>query len=471
VTQGVYAVPSNIDKIEIKTQQGIEYSNKGNSDQAIRCFYHALELVSTTPPLITLSRLGNELLKTKQFEEAQDVFNMLSDYYPKRSAGLIGRARAAQSLEQWETALAFWDECLQRFSGQDQPGWHKHRADVLVQLESFEEAKNIYTRLDQTFGEQPWGCQGLAIIAAKQKQWKDAAFYWTQCFERYPKHVQPWWHNQKKRALLAAGDMQDAYEQEKAKHSSDIAETYFSILENKVEHSLRLNYDSILVITYGRSGSTLLQGILNTINNVVIRGENGNIFYDFFKIYKKLGELKQNHQSAILPKDPWFGIGSIDENGLLDHFKETARTLLLAEQANEAQAVYGFKEIRYAESVGEQLPEYLDFLSSIFPNPAFVFNTRKLDDVLRSAWWKESNLEVARQTLMNAENRFNEYVSSHTNCFQITYEDIVNQSGKLQAMFEFLGAPYSKEQIEIILATPHSYEPSQKNIQKLFDKF
>lgn len=55
-----------------------------------------------------------------------------------------------------------------------------------------------------------------------------------------------------------------------------------------------LRYNHILIITYGRSGSTLIQGILNAIPGVRVFGENGNVFFDLYKTFKKLSYLKKN---------------------------------------------------------------------------------------------------------------------------------------------------------------------------------
>ena len=56
---------------------------------------------------------------------------------------------------------------------------------------------------------------------------------------------------------------------------------------------MNLNFDVILIITYGRSGSTLLQGILNSISGVLVRGENANMCYHVFYAYQAILEAKK----------------------------------------------------------------------------------------------------------------------------------------------------------------------------------
>jgi hypothetical protein len=48
---------------------------------------------------------------------------------------------------------------------------------------------------------------------------------------------------------------------------------YLDLVENSKELKVPLRYDSIIIVTHGRTGSTLLQGILNSIHGVEIKGE------------------------------------------------------------------------------------------------------------------------------------------------------------------------------------------------------
>jgi hypothetical protein len=44
--------------------------------------------------------------------------------------------------------------------------------------------------------------------------------------------------------------------------------------------------DHLFIVTYGRSGSTLLQGILNSTPGVLIRGENRGISYKLHEFHR-----------------------------------------------------------------------------------------------------------------------------------------------------------------------------------------
>lgn len=229
-----------------------------------------------------------------------------------------------------------------------------------------------------------------------------------------------------------------------------------------------LNFESVLIVTYGRSGSTLLQGILNNIDGVLLRGENNNFIYGLYEAYKKLIDTcnNQNNQNTSQTNHPWYGTEEINLELFLDDCQQMVRNILLGDKKNDKNIVcYGFKEIRYFEVYQQQksIADYLDFIAKIFPKPAFIFNVRNLDDVLKSGWWANGDQVKSRNQLMQLQNAFYTYKKTHPeNTFIISYEEVVSQSDNFQLLFSFLGAEYP-ENIDKILSIPHSY--GSKNIQ------
>ena len=227
-----------------------------------------------------------------------------------------------------------------------------------------------------------------------------------------------------------------------------------------------MKFDSILIITYGRSGSTLLQGILNSIEGCLIRGENCNFCFGLFESYQNL--LKAKTHRGDRPQHPWFGAHLLDETTFLIHARRLVKDLLIADVANAHKVTcYGFKEIRYAYLPEQTLIGYLAFLPQLFPNLALIFNRRNLDDVMKSGWWRDIDQSEARSILRETDRIFEEYACTHANCYQIMYEDVVSQSAKLVGMFEFLGVPYLKDRVARTLGMPFGYDPLQENVKKL----
>jgi len=160
----------------------------------------------------------------------------------------------------------------------------------------------------------------------------------------------------------------------------------------------------------------------------------------------------------------------LEENEFINNTKELVKKLLLADKINdESIKCYGFKEIRYLDEI-DSFFDYLEFLKKIFPNVAFIFNTRNLDDVVKSSWFAQEEPEQLKKEIRRLEVMFSQYCEKYDNGFQITYEDVVSKSQKLKDMFEFLGVKYKPEKIDAILSLPHSYKPRQEHVKKLFEK-
>lgn len=210
-----------------------------------------------------------------------------------------------------------------------------------------------------------------------------------------------------------------------------------------------MRFDSIIVVTYGRSGSTLLQGVLNSIPGVLVRGENTNFCFGLFQAYKRLRETHATYgKGARHPTHPWFGASELDLNRFL------ADSWSLVQGQLGVAPVLGFKEIRYFEV--PDLNGYLDFLTQLFPAPAFIFLTRDLDNVCQSGWWKDQPKDAVTQRLRKFESAILTYSSGRNDFFHISYEQMVERQDSLRNLFEFLGAPYDEAAIERVLSQTHS---------------
>lgn len=226
-----------------------------------------------------------------------------------------------------------------------------------------------------------------------------------------------------------------------------------------------MNFESLLIVTYGRSGSTLLQGLLNSIDGCVVRGENHDLCRGLFDAWQSLQNTKLKHgkgEASLSPTSPWFGAAALSE----DQFILDARTLMLHQLmgplSNDSVSCLGFKEIRYlppslAKKNKGNLSEYLDFLAKLFPNPAFIILTREHEQVANSAWWQDKKTDQVKRQLVTFEQEVKTYSKDKPWVYPINYDDITKRSDRLKDMFMFLGAPYIEDRVAKVLATKHSY--------------
>ena len=210
----------------------------------------------------------------------------------------------------------------------------------------------------------------------------------------------------------------------------------------------------VFIVTYGRSGSTLLQSILNSIDGYCIRGENGGILPHLSRAYHDLKDSGPitGLRTAAKPSPvdhPWFGGECIDSDKLGASMCASFIDNVLALPAGTR--VGGFKEIRY-HALGSYLNRHLDFISQYFPNAKFVFNIRNLNDVANSGWWRERDRQEVIRLLGAADERFKEYIAANdSNSILMEYDTYKNDSSALESLYCFLGEEFDPSSVEGIL--------------------
>lgn len=210
----------------------------------------------------------------------------------------------------------------------------------------------------------------------------------------------------------------------------------------------------VFVVTYGRSGSTLVQNLLNAIPGYCIRGENANALGPLVRAWNNvrqndvLRNLARN-QTETTAEHPWFGGERIASH----RFGRQLANLFVREILTPPPGtrVTGFKEIRWSSDVAS-LPVVLNFLHTFLPNTKFVFNTRNHDDVARSAWWAEMPPEKAKAMLVEAETAFDRYRTNNPGrCVLVHYDDYVADHAALKPMYDFLGEPFDPAVVDQVM--------------------
>jgi hypothetical protein len=209
----------------------------------------------------------------------------------------------------------------------------------------------------------------------------------------------------------------------------------------------------LFVMTYGRSGSTLLMGLLNAIPGYLVRGENAGALrglYDFHTACTSEAD-RRNPERTESPTAPFYGITGYDRAASLAAMRGLVVDSLLRPSA--ATRVLGFKEIRWAY---DDLADYVAFLRLVFPGARFVVNTRNLDDVARSKWWAKR--EDAPEVLARIERRILEVADGLGDAaYRVHYDEYVADPGVLRGLHEWLGEPFDLAQVRATMAVPHSF--------------
>ncbi|SCZ34572.1 sulfotransferase [Afifella marina] len=234
-------------------------------------------------------------------------------------------------------------------------------------------------------------------------------------------------------------------------------------LEDYLRQPELARFPFLFIVTYGRSGSTLLQGLLNALPGYHIRGENNAALVPLFRTQRRLRHTRSEWgNEATTPGSPWYGAELIEPDmfvaGCADAF---FRSVL---RPSIGARCCGFKEIRYDRrtlSDGDFVP-YLRFLRRAFPGAAFVFNFRNVEDTLKSGWWPDYEPGDAERAISIMRTRMGDYARDHAeHSFSFDYDAVCRDHSYFAELCAFLGEEYDPEMVERVMSTSHSIGGSQ----------
>lgn len=234
----------------------------------------------------------------------------------------------------------------------------------------------------------------------------------------------------------------------------------------RLESGQRANgdYDYVFVMAYGRSGSTLLQAILNSTPGVLMRGENRGLAYYLHQFHKSaVKDAAWAGDVARRKVNPFFGIRDYPADLAITRIRELLLDTVL--RPEPGTKVLGFKEIRWYQ---EDLPEYLDFMRKVFPGARFILNTRQLSDVARSSWWADHDdafeqLEVIEERMLSAAEALGPSV------FHLRYDEYVDDPSKLRGLFEWLGLEFDEARVRKVMERQYAEIPGAKEAREARD--
>ncbi|MGH3679354.1 MAG: sulfotransferase family protein [Natronosporangium sp.] len=217
-------------------------------------------------------------------------------------------------------------------------------------------------------------------------------------------------------------------------------------------------YRYVFIVTYGRSGSTLLMSLLNTIPGYRINGENNNALYRLYQANAAIDRASREHSGSEhrSARGAWYGMPRVEPRKFRHELVDSFVTYVLCPEPGDR--VLGFKEIRYTKSDMPDLSGFLDFLRDAFPDSKIIFNHRDVADTARSSWWARS--ERSLDKLKVADARLSA-VPSDGRHFHFYYDEIEDSLENIRGLFEFLGEAVDEPGVRRVLNTRHSPPPAK----------
>ena len=209
----------------------------------------------------------------------------------------------------------------------------------------------------------------------------------------------------------------------------------------------------LFIVTYGRSGSTLLLGVLNSIPGYLIRGENDGAAYFLHQFHAAATHRKRRLRKRFeLPLDttnPHFGLDDFPGKVSLRILRRLITETLLRPEPDTR--VTGFKEIRWYQ---KDLPAYVEFLRQLYPDARFVINTRDHEAVLNSGWWPEKprdgRLERMEAAILDVADSLGDAA------YRVHFDDYTADPPALRGLFEWLGEEFDETRVRGVLGVRHS---------------
>lgn len=211
----------------------------------------------------------------------------------------------------------------------------------------------------------------------------------------------------------------------------------------------------LFVVTYGRSGSTLVQGLLNAIPGYLIRGENRGVLYRLHQYHSALETARAEfaRTEALTSRDAWYGIDGYSSSAATARMRALMVDTLLKPAPDTR--VTGFKEIRWFYRDWDR---YLAFVREVFPGARFVINTRDHEAVANSRWWGNQ----PKRKVLARLGRYEKQLAAMAEvlgdaAFRIHYDDYVGDPSVLADLFGWLDEPFDLAAVTQTMAVRHSF--------------
>ncbi len=208
----------------------------------------------------------------------------------------------------------------------------------------------------------------------------------------------------------------------------------------------------VFIVTYGRSGSTILQKIIGKAPGFYIAGENRDALFGLYDSCRSVAFAKRHVGGKVTTSGhPWYGSDRLDP---VQYAMKLSKLFINEVIRPPAEAeVVGFKEIRYIENL-ELLDDYLGFIKHCFHPAQFIFSTRSPEAVANSGFWKEHRKESVIEMIRSFEAVTDQFAGVNPDiCYKIQFEDFTTNIESLMQLLTFLKADLPREVVQEILAT------------------
>ncbi len=209
---------------------------------------------------------------------------------------------------------------------------------------------------------------------------------------------------------------------------------------------VRPRHDYVFVVTYGRSGSTLLQGMLNTLPRTLVRGENGLFVRQLFQAARTAEEFREKYHGprSRRTSSAFYGVNHLTAQRFARSANRLVTSTLLGPESASAYDRIGFKEVSWHQVEPEETEPFFAWFDAVFPGAKYVLNTREPEHVVGSGFWQRQGNDAAMAAIARVQE-----IQSHlresrpervhdTRYEVVTGEDRAASDAALRGLAEFV---------------------------------
>lgn len=215
----------------------------------------------------------------------------------------------------------------------------------------------------------------------------------------------------------------------------------------------------VFVVTYGRSGSTLIQGMLNALPRTLVRGENNFFLLPLFRSWL----VVKNHKARLRGRreksiSAFYGVHELDLDAFADSARDLVRVQLLGSRPPGDVDRLGFKEVHWNRIKRDETADFFEFMDLTFQDPLYVLNRRDVEMASTSGFYRlREPGEALRQ--INRVRKLQDFLreSRPDRCYDTTYEmttsdDRDEAAASMRGLAEFVTGSCDDELLERLLA-------------------
>ena len=217
----------------------------------------------------------------------------------------------------------------------------------------------------------------------------------------------------------------------------------------------------VFVVTYGRSGSTLTQGMLNTLPRTLVRGENNLYLLPLYRAYNGLKTFAEKFAGAgaAKPTSAFYGLRETDLDGFADAVRGLVEHQLLGSTDPGEVDRLGFKEVLWHRIKPAEWADFFAFMDQAFDRPKYVLNRRDVAMASTSGFWRKKGPGVAERQI-NRVRKLQDFLreSRPEQCFDTQFEDMTSDDREvagrqLRGLAEFVTGGCDDELLAALFTT------------------